>query len=184
VGLLAEARDVQDKLNRLALTTDMDTAAGRMHVLQETSLELLRHPEYWTYGKTVNNTAKLSGAETTFNQLSLQERSKFTTETISKISNKLTQVEPNALLTGVGELSNLVEERPEYIVVTILAATTKSVKLPIINGEGDMRQVLQTLGSIDRDALLAIEVIWTPQSNSDTLSKDDILTHYPDLKLV
>jgi uncharacterized membrane protein len=98
VGLLAEARDVQAKLDNLAKTVDAETATGRMHLLQETSLELLRHPEYWTYAKTVSQVAKLDRAEAVFNQLSLGERSKFTTETLSKVNSQLRQVEPNALL--------------------------------------------------------------------------------------
>jgi uncharacterized membrane protein len=184
VGLLAGARDVQQKLDRLALTTDTDTATGRMHVLQETSLELLRHPEYWTYGKTVTKTAKLDRAEATFNQLSLAERGKFTTETLSKVNNQLRQAEPQAALVGVGELAPVTDEDAEYIIVTILAATNKSIALPNINGDSDLRQALQTLGSIDGNSLLAIEAIWTPQANGDALSTEDILAYYPDLKLV
>jgi uncharacterized membrane protein len=183
VGLLAGARDVQTKLDSLARTVNADTATGRMHLLQETSLELLRHPEYWTYGKTLTQTAKLDRAEATFNQLSLMERGKFTTETLSQVNNQLRQSEPQAVLVGAGELAPIPADA-EYIVVTILVATNKSVKLPTINGDSDLRQALQLLGSIDGDALLAIEAIWTPQANGDTLTTDDILTHYPDLKLV
>ncbi len=184
VGLLAEARDVQEKLNNLAKTVDAETASGRMHLLQETSLELLRHPEYWTYGKTVSQQAKLDRAEAVFNQLSLAERSKFTTETLSKVNNQLRQSAPTAVLTATGELATVEQERGEYIIVTLLVAATRQVQLPKINGDADLRQALQTLGSLDASALVAIEAIWTPQANGDVLTTDDILTHYPDLKLV
>jgi uncharacterized membrane protein len=184
VGLLAEARDVQTKLNNLAQTVDAETATGRMHLLQETSLELLRHPEYWTYGKTVTQQAKLDRAEAVFNQLSLSERSKFTTETLSKVNNQLRQSAPTAVLTASGELATVEQERGEYIIVTLLVAATRQIQLPKINGDADLRQALQTLGSIDASALVAIEAIWTPQANGDSLTTDDILTHYPDLKLV
>jgi uncharacterized membrane protein len=184
VGLLAEARDVQEKLNNLAKTVDAETASGRMHLLQETSLELLRHPEYWTYGKTVSQQTKLDRAEAVFNQLSLGERSKFTTETLSKVNNQLRQSAPTAVLTATGELATVEQERGEYIIVTLLVAATRQVQLPKINGDADLRQALQTLGSLDASALLAIEAIWTPQANGDSLTTDDILTHYPDLKLV
>jgi uncharacterized membrane protein len=184
VGLLAEARDVQEKLNNLAKTVDAETASGRMHLLQETSLELLRHPEYWTYGKTVTQQAKLDRAEAVFNQLSLAERGKFTTETLSKVNNQLRESAPTALLTANGELATVEQERGEYIIVTLLVAATRQVQLPKINGDNDLRQALQTLGSLDASALVAIEAIWTPQANGDSLTTDDILTHYPDLKLV
>jgi uncharacterized membrane protein len=184
VGLLAEARDVQTKLDNLAKTVDAETASGRMHLLQETSLELLRHPEYWTYGKTVTQQAKLDRAEAVFNQLSLAERSKFTTETLTKVNSQLRQSAPTAVLTANGELATVEQERGEYIIVTLLVAATRQVQLPKINGDADLRQALQTLGSLDASALVAIEAIWTPQANGDSLTTDDILTHYPDLKLV
>jgi uncharacterized membrane protein len=186
VGLLAEARSVQSKLDQLAQTVNADTASGRMHLLQETSLELLRHPEYWTYGKTSTQQAKLDRAEAVFNQLSLNERGKFTTETLSNVNNQLRQAQTNAALNSTGELATVEQEqeRAEYIIVTLLVAATRSIELPKINGESDLRQALQTLGSLDASAIVAIEAVWTPQANGDALTTDDILTYYPDLKLV
>jgi uncharacterized membrane protein len=184
VGLLAEARNVQSKLDRLAETVNADTASGRMYLLQETSLELLRHPEYWTYGKTSTQQAKLDRSEAIFNQLSLAERGKFTTETLSQVNNQLRQADVRAALPSTGELATVEPERSEYIIVTLLVAATRPLQLPKINGDADLRQALQTLGSLDASAIVAIEAIWTPQANGDALTTDDILTHYPDLKLV
>ena len=185
VGLLADARSVQSKLDQLAETVNTDTASGRMHLLQETSLELLRHPEYWTYGKTSIQQAKLDRAEAVFNQLSLNERGKFTTETLSKVNNQLRQADANPILNSTGELTTVVQpERAEYIIVTLIVAATRSLDLPKINGDADLRQALQTLGSVDASAIVAIEAIWTPQANGDALTTDDILAYYPDLKLV
>jgi uncharacterized membrane protein len=184
VGLLADARNVQTKLDQLAQTINAETASGRMHLLQETSLELLRHPEYWTYGKTSTQAAKLDRAEAVFNQLSLAERGKFTTETLSKVNNQLRQAETNAALNSTGELVTAEQERGEYIIVTLIVAATRSIQLPKINGDTDLRQALQTLGSLDASAIVAIEAIWTPQANGDALTTDDIHTYYPDLKLV
>lgn len=184
VGLLADARSVQSKLDQLAETVNADTATGRMHLLQETSLELLRHPEYWTYGKTGTQQTKLDRAEAVFNQLSLNERGKFTIETLSNVNNQLRQADTNAVLNSTGELATAEQERAEYIIVTLLVAATRSLELPKINGESDLRQALQTLGSLDASAIVAIEAIWTPQANGDALTTDDILAYYPDLKLV
>lgn len=184
VGLLADARNVQTKLDQLAQTINAETATGRMHLLQETSLELLRHPEYWTYGKTSTQQAKLDRAEAVFNQLSLNERGKFTTETLSKVNNQLRQAETNAVLNSTGEIATAEQERAEYIIVTLIVAATRSIQLPKINGDTDLRQALQTLGSLDASAIVAVEAIWTPQANGDALTTDDIHTHYPDLKLV
>ncbi|HEY9645909.1 MAG TPA: DUF1517 domain-containing protein [Chroococcidiopsis sp.] len=40
------------------------------------------------------------------------------------------------------------------------------------------------LGAVSSDRLMALEVLWTPQPEGDTLSAIDVLTQYPDLKLI
>ncbi|HEY9652103.1 MAG TPA: DUF1517 domain-containing protein, partial [Coleofasciculaceae cyanobacterium] len=83
VGLLSEARGLQKELNELALAADTGSAAGRAQVLQESTLALLRHPEYWVYGSAQSQQTALEAAEAKFNQFALAERSKFTEETLS-----------------------------------------------------------------------------------------------------
>ncbi len=179
VGLLAQARDLQPELNRIAETADTNSPEGRAEVLQEASLALLRHPEYWVYAGSGTQQAKLSAAESQFNRLSLAERSKFSEETLSNVNN---------LLKGAGELDNptrLISEGPgEYIIVTLLAATLGKLELPPINNSEDLRQALRQIGSLPSERLLAMEVLWTPQAEKDTLTSDDLLAEYPDLKLV
>jgi uncharacterized membrane protein len=57
-------------------------------------------------------------------------------------------------------------------------------ELSTVNDSVEMRQVLQQVGAIGSDRLLAIEVLWTPQAEGDTLTTDDILAAYPNLKLM
>ena len=82
VGLLANARDLQKELDDLARSADTATDAGRALVLQEATLALLRHPEYWVYAATESQQTALESAEAKFNQYALAERSKFTEETL------------------------------------------------------------------------------------------------------
>ena len=89
VGLLAQARELQTELNKLAETADTESSQGRAQVLQEASLALLRHPEYWVYAGGGTTQARLNSAETEFNRLSLAERSKFSEETLSNVNNQL-----------------------------------------------------------------------------------------------
>lgn len=187
VGLLASARELQAELNELANRADTGTASGRAQVLQEATLALLRHPEYWVYGSTDAETAPLTSAEAKFNQFSLSERSKFTEETLTNVNNQLKQSAPKALLDSNGDLSEVnggLGASGEYILVTILAGIEGKVEIPKINDSSDLRTVLQGIGGIGSDRLLAIEVLWTPQAEGDTLSSDDIHASYPNLKLV
>ncbi|MGQ4649700.1 DUF1517 domain-containing protein [Lyngbya aestuarii] len=183
VGLLADARNLQKELNDLARTADTGSAAGRAQVLQESTLALLRHPEYWVYAATASQQTSLEAAEAKFNQFSLAERSKFTEETLSNFNNQLRQGSTTTASESSGEM--VATQAPsEYIVVTILAATEGKLELPTINSLNDLNQALRQMGGVSSDRLLAVEVLWTPQAEGDTLTSDDIMAGYPDLKLV
>ncbi|WP_017655252.1 DUF1517 domain-containing protein [Fortiea contorta] len=188
VGLLAQARGLQPELNHIAETADTNSPQGRAEILQEASLALLRHPEYWVYAGGGTQQAKLNSAESQFNRLSLAERSKFSEETLSNVNNQLKAALAKDALPAVDNLDNptrLFTEGPgEYIIVTLLAATLGKVDMPKINSADDLRQVLRQIGGLPGEQLLAIEVLWTPQAEGDTLTSDDLLAEYPDLKLV
>lgn len=183
VGLLAGARSLQTELDGIAESADTGSESGRAEVLQEVSLALLRHPEYWVYGAATTEQTRLNAAEAKFNQLSLAERSKVDRETLSNVNNQLRQGDNQGSLPG--DASNGETAEPgEYIVVTILVGTEGKVKLPTINDSGDLRQALNQFGGLASDRLLALEVLWAPQASGDTLTTDDILAQYPNLKLV
>lgn len=186
VGLLANARELQPELNRLALTADTSSASGRATVVQEATLALLRHPEYWVYGATESQKTDIDTAEAKFNQLALTERSKFSEETLTNVDSLISGGEQKALggesATGAIQLS--AENSGEYIVATVIVGVTGKLSLPQINSTDDLKQALQQIGSVGSDRLLAVEILWTPQADGDTLSSDDILAYYPNLKLV
>ncbi|BAZ30257.1 hypothetical protein NIES4074_27130 [Cylindrospermum sp. NIES-4074] len=186
VGLLAQARDLQPELNHIAETADTNSPEGRAEVLQEASLALLRHPEYWVYAGGGTQQAKLNSAESQFNRLSLAERSKFSEETLSNVNNQLKAALAKEALPGeIDNPTRLISEGPgEYIIVTLLAATLGKYEIPQINSADDLRQALRIIGSLPSEQLLAIEVLWTPQAEGDTLTSDDLFAEYPDLKLV
>lgn len=193
VGLLAQARDLQPELNRIAETADTNTPEGRAEILQETSLALLRHPEYFVYAGSSTEKCKLDAAESKFNRLSLAERSKFSAETLTNVNNQLKSAAPQPVLTNTngeinGEIGNptqlISEGAGRYLVVTLLAATLGQLEIPALNNPNDLSQALRQIGSISSEHLLAIEVLWTPQAEGDTLTSDDLFAEYPDLRLV
>jgi uncharacterized membrane protein len=184
VGLLADARELQADLNKLALKADTSSTTGLANVLQETSLALLRHPEYWTYAGSSLKQAKLTAAETEFNRLALTERSKFSRETLSNVGSQLKQ-STGAALSLAEKDSTLAEQGPgEYIVVTVLVGVNGVLNLPDIKSSTDLRTALQQLGGVSGDRLLALEVLWTPQADGDVLTSDDMLTEYANLRLI
>ncbi|MEG4862921.1 MULTISPECIES: DUF1517 domain-containing protein [unclassified Microcoleus] len=189
VGLLAEARTLQAELDSLARTADTDTAVGRAQVLQESTLAMLRHPEYWVYAGAESMQTRLEAAEAKFNQFSLAERSKFTEETLSNYNNQLRQAGSSNILPGLQEngalvASDLNSAPGEFIVVTVIVGTQGKLELPVVKNSEDLRQALRQIGGVSSEQLLAVEVLWTPQANGDTLTADDMLAGYPDLRLI
>ena len=154
-------------------------------MLQESTLALLRHPEYWVYaGSTVQQT-RLEAAESQFNRLLISERSKFSGETLSNVNSQLKQASSSGL--AVAEKGGALAQADgpgEYIVVTLLVGSQGKLELPKVNNSVDLRQALQQLGGVPSDRLLALEVLWTPQAEGDVLTNDDMLMQYADLKLV
>ena len=187
VGLLAEARSLQGELDQLARTANTGTASGRAQVLQEATLALLRHPEYWIYAGADSQQTSLESAEAKFNQLSLAERSKFTEETLTNVNSQLRQAADRSLVAAgnSGELVTAENQGPsEYIVVTILTGVEGKMQLPAVKSSDDLRQALRQIGGVSSEQLLAFEILWTPQAAGDTLTSDDVLVGYPDLKLI
>ncbi|XP_065853189.1 FLUCTUATING-LIGHT-ACCLIMATION protein 1, chloroplastic [Euphorbia lathyris] len=174
VGLLGMGRTLQQDLNRIAEVADTSSSQGLGFVLTETSLALLRHPDYCISGYSYVDVKRgMEDGEKRFNQLSIEERGKFDEETLVNVNSIKKQSTSSKRASGFNN---------EYIVITILVAAEGVHKLPAINGSGDLKEALQKLGSIPTSKILAVEVLWTPQNENDTLSERELLEDYPLLR--
>ncbi|GLT90520.1 hypothetical protein SLE2022_084480 [Rubroshorea leprosula] len=174
VGLLGMGRNLQRDLNRIAEVADTSTSEGLSYVLTETTLALLRNPDYCISGYSSADVKRsIEDGEKRFNQLSIEERGKFDEETLVNVNNIKRQ---STTKQKAGGFSN------EYIVITILVAAEGVHKLPTINGSGDLKEALQKLASIPASKIMAVEVLWTPQNENDTLSERELLEDYPLLR--
>ncbi|MBW4554287.1 MAG: DUF1517 domain-containing protein [Aphanocapsa sp. GSE-SYN-MK-11-07L] len=183
IGLLAEARDLQPELDQIARTANTGSPEGLSLMLQETSLALTRHPEYWAYASAETQQTRLQSAEAQFNRLTLAERSKLTAETLSNVNRQLKEAQTLTADTSTQAL--VTQDAPgEYIVVTLIVASQGKLALPKVNSPQDLRQALNQLGSVSSDRLLALEVLWQPQAAGDTLTSEDLVGAYPNLKLL
>lgn len=179
IGLLSSARQLQQDLNRLALESDTNTSAGLALLLREASVSLLRHPEYWVYANSASENTKLELAEQKFNSLAMSERSKLNAEVISNFNNRRLQASAQTA-DGGADLS--FEAPSEYIVITLITATTgSSPKLPQVRSSEDLNLALSTVGATSEEELLAVEILWEPQSENYTLTADQVLSIYPSL---
>ncbi|XP_047092137.1 uncharacterized protein LOC124703949 [Lolium rigidum] len=174
VGLLGLARSFQKELDQIAEKADTSTPAGLSYVLTETTLALLRHPDCCISAySTVDVKRSIDDGEKRFNQLSIEERGKFDEETLVNVNSIKRQKAGSQRSSG---FSN------EYIVITILVAAEGVHKIPTINSSSDLKTALQTLGGVPSSKILAVEVLWTPQNENDTLSERELLEDYPLLR--
>jgi uncharacterized membrane protein len=179
VGLLASARQLQEEIEALAQAVDTDSPTGWSQLLQDVTLSLVRHQDYWVYGQASESKMPLSQAEQFFYQQSLQERSKFSVETFSKSGQPIAQLPQQSNSAAGSKLQDL----GEYLVVTLLVASYgSSSTLPVVDSAAVLRRCLMQLGSISADRIVAVEVLWTPQLPGDTLTAEELLTEYPQLQ--
>lgn len=174
VGLLASARDLQRDLRSLAASSDTSSSTGLQRVLQDSTLALLRHPDLWVYANAEVGQVPFQAAESTFNRLSMTERSKLSGEITTNVGGS----RGAASSTSAGDA----DATSDYIAVTLLVASRSRITLKPLSGSEELREALRVLGSVPSDQLLALEVIWQPEGVGEVLSADELITAYPDLK--
>lgn len=175
VALESSARSLQSELSELTLEADTETTQGLKQLLEASALALVRNSQKWTHllasSQTIDSREE---AERSFNRLSIEERSKFSAETLTNVDGKIRQrqwVEPDAD-AGVAA----------YIVVTLLIGTADDRPLfGEIDSVEAMQDALKKLASIPSDYLMVFELLWTPQIETDTLTEAELATEYADL---
>ncbi len=176
IGLLASAKAIQLKLRELASSSNTSSTSGLQRVLQDTTLSLLREPELWVYSNIEKGSVPFPSAESTFNRISITERSKLKAEITSNYSGQISTSNNTVSNSGDFDPTN------EYIAITILVATKKDIKLKNTTNSEQVTEALRSLGSISSNDLMALEVIWQPEGEGETLRKEELITQYPNLK--
>jgi uncharacterized membrane protein len=175
LGLGRSARGIQDRLARFAAEGDTATAAGLGQLLQQTSLELMRERASIRYGSLdASGPMSLTNGETKMNGAALAERSRFTVERVRGAEGAVRRSD-----APVEEGAEVLE----YVVVTVvIAARQPVIEAKSLTDQDELRGVLAAMGAVPQDALLGLEVIWTPADGQDSLTSSDLMTTYPDLR--
>ncbi len=174
VAMLATAGNVPSQLNELTLNSDLESAESRAKFLQESVLIVLRNRESWTHVCATSQIfANLAEATQIFDQISIHERSKLSRETLSMVNGDIRR-QPSV---SAGD-----RDPGEYIAVTFLIGTEDTRPLfGNIRDVGKLKAVLERSAATPAENLLILEVIWSPQQETDSLTGDDLLGYYPDL---
>ena len=133
-------------------------------------LSLLRHPDYCVYGSVRSKSAASARAEAAFNEASLEERSKIEKETLVNVdARKRSAAAPGPAAEGANE----------FIVVTLIVAADSALTMPTIATLEDLKTALKRLGAVRAEGLQAVEVLWTPQEEGDSLTQEELSRDYP-----
>jgi uncharacterized membrane protein len=174
IALDAGTPTLQAELTELSLNAHTETPEGLWELLQSVIQILLKNTEYWTHVLASSQTVSTrEEGENLFEKLSLNERSKFSVETLTNIEGKISQnqttIEP-------------VEGVPAYIVVTLLLGTADDQPLfTTIDSIQTLSEILHHIQLMSADYLMVFELLWSPQSASDSLTKEEMMTKYADM---
>ena len=108
-----------------------------------------------------------------FNEASMEERAKIEDETLVNVKGRKKAAARTAAADGVGN---------EYIVVTVIVAADGAVKMPSIQNLEDLKTALKRLGALRAQGVQAVEVLWTPQEDGDSLTQEELSRDFPTLK--
>jgi uncharacterized membrane protein len=175
LGLGRSAREIQERLARFAAEGDTSSETGLAHLLQQTTLELMRHRDSIRYGALdASGPMTLTNGETKLNAAALAERSRFHIERVRGADGSVRRSD------AAPAESN---EALEYLVVTLVVAARQPVlQVKEVSDPSQLQALLGELGAVPASALLGLEVIWTPADPGDAMSKDDLVTTYPELR--
>ncbi|MGB3510194.1 MAG: DUF1517 domain-containing protein [Microcoleaceae cyanobacterium] len=160
VALVVPANNIQSDLARMSEEIDIGTPEGRVELLLQSAIALLRAQEYWSHVAASSETVETrQEAERIFEQFSFAERSKF---------------EVNSVGDNV--------ECDNHIIVTLLFGTEDDYPLfDEVNDEESLKQILKELGKVTADYLLVFELLWSPETENDSLTYEQFATEYNEM---
>ena len=179
-------RNIMSQLTNLASRYNAMTERSDLSkLLSETSLALLRSKGDWNSASYKGDTFRESSfqkAESSFQQLAIQERAKFDEENSSESSSAaLNLIKPSNRFDGKVSL-------PTQAVVSIVVALrgqNEVAKLGKVQSNTDVMRVLEQLASAalvdEGENVMALEVLWSPSAKGVTLTERDLIMDYPEL---
>jgi uncharacterized membrane protein len=175
IGLGRSARRIQGRLADFASQGDTASEAGLAELLHQTVLELLREKDSIRYGLAqASGPMSMTNGETKLNAAAMAERSRFEIERIRGAGGSVHRAQAPA---SVGA------EALEFLVVTVIVATRVALaRMASPSDRESLEAALSELGAVPAQALLGLEVVWTPADPEDSLTETDLMTTYPELR--
>jgi len=162
----------------IADEADTETDEGLEELVSDVALAVLRCEVDWISGAATSVDVKNEDeGEDMFSEMSMKERAKIERETINLVAgrDKSKERSEESDINSIG--------KPTVAIVTIIVAL-EGKELPKVTDMKSMKKCLSMLGGSDvlgSSALLASEVMWTPEGPWEVLEKNDLYLEYPEL---
>lgn len=167
-------------LDRLAATSNTDSRKGVQNLTSQVAMELLRRKSsIQSAASSYKHMKDDRAAQRMFNDWSVQERSKFEQETVSKFGGIDT--------SSSSRRSGSSDSKATMAVVTlVMSIQGDSTAVPMIRSLKDVEDALRKIAAdvkID-DCLTGAEILWTPTDSNEVLSRQNVVADYPELTAV
>ena len=177
-GVQTTAWGLVDRLDAIA-RSGQSAGDAALHTLLLQSLAALRHQTAaigWAGAESQTLPSALE-AERQFGRWTGQARLSYDREVVRADRFGVQTTEREAATDGIHDEDGQLAV-PEFFVVTLVVAA-RSLSLPPLRTARDLEPVLTTLAGISASDLVALEVVWTPASRSDAMSREDMETTFP-----
>ena len=170
-------------LDRLAHSSKCSSREDVQNLTSQVAIELLRRKSSIRSATSrYQRVKKESERQRIFNQWSVQERSKFEEETVTKF--RIIDASLSAIGRRGGDARG--SKATMAVVTLVLSMQDDSTEISKIRSLADVEVALQRIAAnvkVD-DYLTGVEIMWTPLDRNETLSRLDVVTHYPELTSV
>jgi uncharacterized membrane protein len=167
-------------LRRLSRTAKTDSRVGIQNLTSQVAVELLRRKSsIVSASSSYQHFRDRNKAEREYQSKSIQERSKFEKESISKYGGVDYSSSNGDRGVGDGTKATMA------VVTLVLAIDGDSTKIPTsMNSMSDVEEALRRIASDSKvdSCLQSAEILWTPEDATETLTLRDVVADYPELR--
>lgn len=180
-GVQIQARNIQDKLEKLAERTNADDEGSLAFALRTLAQELIAQSEYVEYAAVQRlHALPLARAEDQFNLWAGNERAKFNREVIRGGRSGVQRQQKEWKTDGIRDEDGQLAVAEFFVISVVLASRTLALPNQLMDSAA-LAEVLEALAGVRTEQLVALEVVWSPAAMSDSMGRDDMTSRYPSL---
>lgn len=184
LGVQMQAREIQDHLEKLADKVDATSEEGLAYALRTLAQDLIAHQENVEYGAVqVQSKMALAKAQDQFELWASNERAKYNREVIRGQAGGARRQEKEWKTDGLRDEDGQFAVAEFFVVSLVLASRGLQLESSLVDQQA-LQRLLEQLAGLRTEQLVALEVVWSPAAQSDSMSRDDMTSRYPNMSTI